>query len=131
MSYDLYFWRQTREVTDDPNSVLNLLSEDRPVTGITAFPTEKVRQTLTQAFPEMVNDGLQLLWEGAASYFLVNFGYANERHVHLITVSCGYELLKTPDVLNRLVEACAELGCALYDPQVGKRFEQPEPSIPI
>ncbi|MGA9038897.1 MAG: hypothetical protein WB421_00030, partial [Terriglobales bacterium] len=55
------------------------------------------------------------------------FHHANEKDVHLIVATCGFELLKSQESMNRLIEAVASLGCALYDPQIDKRFEQPEP----
>jgi hypothetical protein len=49
--------------------------------------------------------------------------------VNLVIANCGYELLKTPEAVNRLIEAFAtSLGCALYDPQTGERYEQVEPT---
>ena len=38
----------------------------------------------------------------------------------------GDELLENPDILNAIIDAAASLGCALYDPQTAKRYEQPE-----
>ena len=30
--------------------------------------------------------------------------------------------------LEQIINACCSLGCALYDPQTGRRYEQPEPN---
>jgi hypothetical protein len=127
MSYDLYFWRQGPGFQMNPEDVLELLSEDRPVEGIVSFPREQVRRALKATFPDIQDEDFELSWEGAGSYFQVTFGHATEKDVHLITASCGYELLKTPTAVNRLIDACAGLGCAVYDPQTGKRYDQPEP----
>jgi hypothetical protein len=53
MSYDLYFWRQREELQIGPEKVLHLLSEDGPVEGIVAFPRDKVRRALKEAFPDI------------------------------------------------------------------------------
>jgi hypothetical protein len=127
MSYDLYFWRQEVDFEEPPEEILNILSEDRPIEGIAAFPRERVRRILKETFPEIDDGDCELTWEGAGSYFQINFGHADERNVHLITATCGYQLLKSPEALNRLIDACAKLGCAVYDPQEGKRYKQPEP----
>jgi hypothetical protein len=127
MSYDLYFWRQSPEVSQSPDELLVLLSEDQPVEGVATWPRASVRQLLKGAFPEIQDDDSELTWEGAGSYFQINFGHANEYDVHLITVTCGYTLLDSPEVLNRLIDTCGRLGCALYDPQTGERYDQPEP----
>ena len=110
MSYDLYFWRQRKELHKGPEEVLDLLSEDGPVEGIVAFARDQVRRTLKEAFPDIQDGDSELTWEGAGSYFQISFGHATEKEVHLITANCGYELLKTPEAANRLIEACAGLG---------------------
>lgn len=127
MSYDLYFWRQTKSRGESHGEIIDLLSADEAVPGIEAFPRELVRAKFKRLFPDITDGDFQLDWEGAGSYFQVSFAHADEKHVHLITVNCGYELLKSPDVMNRIVEACGELGCALFDPQSGERYEQPDP----
>jgi hypothetical protein len=127
MSYDLYFWRQTDDTQMRPGEVMNILSKDEPVYGIAAFPRDHVRRVLKEYFPDIQDGDFELTWEGAGSYFEMSFSHANEKDVHLIVVNCGYELLKSPEAMNRLIDACTSLGCALYDPQVDKRFSQPEP----
>jgi hypothetical protein len=124
MSYDLYFWRQSKDLQKSPQEVLDLLSEDRPVEGIVAFPREQIRRALKQTFPDIEDEDFELTWEGAGSYFQIGFGHANEKDVQLITATCGFELLKSPEVVNRLVASCASLGCALYDPQTDARNGQ-------
>lgn len=125
MSYDLYCWRQTKDMDLSPGQVVELLSGDTPVEGIAAFPRKHARRVLKAYFPSIQDGDFELIWEGAGSYFQIGFNHANENDVHLIIATCGYELLKTPDAINRLIEACTSLGCALYDPQTEKRHEQP------
>jgi len=127
MSYDLYFWRQTKDMHMSPDEIIDLLSEDRPVDGVTTFPRDRVRTVLKESFPDIRDGDFDLTWEGEGSYFQIGFAHANESDVHLIVANCGYELAKAEKAVNRLIEACASLGCALYDPQTDKRYEQPEP----
>ena len=83
---------------------------------------------LKESFPDIQDGNLELMWEGDGSYFQISFGHATERDVHLIVANCGYDLVKAGNAVNRLIEACTSLGCALYDPQENKRYEQPDPA---
>jgi hypothetical protein len=128
MSYDLYFWRQTREMQASPTEIIDLLSEDKPVDGVASFPRTKVRAVLKEHFPAIEDGDFDLTWEGDGSYFQIGFAHANEKDVQLIIANCGYELIKVGNAVNRLIDACTSLGCALYDPQTDKRYDQPEPA---
>jgi hypothetical protein len=86
-----------------------------------------VREVFRKSFPDIVDGESGLDWEGASSYFRVGFAYANEKDVHMIIVTCGHSLLKSEETMNRIIDGCCSLGCALYDPQTGQRYEQPEP----
>ncbi len=110
-----------------PGDVLEALSSDEPIEGIACFPREDVRKVLKDFFSDIQDDDFELNWEGDGSYFQIGFGHATESDVHLIVANCGYELFKSQKTMNRLIEACTSLGCALYDPQEGRRFKQPEP----
>lgn len=127
MSYDLYFWRQTKAFTKKPEEIIDLLSADEPISGVASFPRERARAAFKEFFPDIVDGDFQLDWEGAGSYFQVAFSHANEKEAHMIIVTCGYELLKTPAVMNRIIEAGGVLGCAVFDPQTGVRGKQPDP----
>lgn len=127
MSYDLYFWRQTKVITKKPEIIIDLLLSDKLMPGIATFPRARARDVFKSFFPDITDGDFQLDWEGSGSYFQVSFGHANEKDAHLIVVNCGYELLKSPDVMNRVIEACGVLGCALFDPQSGERYAQPDP----
>jgi hypothetical protein len=126
MSYDLYFWRQTKSLPMPPHEICDLLSEARPIEGIASFPRVRVRAVLKETFPDIEDRDMELTWEGDGSYFQVGFGHATEKDVHLIIATIGYELVRAQKGVNLLIEAMARLGCALYDPQEDKRFEQPD-----
>jgi hypothetical protein len=127
MSYDIYFWRQTKELQVPPEQIVDRLGQDTPLDGVATFPRTRVREVFQKAFPEIVDGDAELDWEGAGSYFQVGFGHATETDVQMIVVSCGYSLLKSEATMNRIIDACRSLGCALYDPQTGQRYGQPEP----
>src|SRR5436190_2020247 len=127
MSYDLYFWRQTKDMQMCPGDIIDLLSKDGPLEGITSFPRNRVRTKIKEYFPDIQDGDFNLDWDGDGSYFQISFAHATERDVHLIVVNCGYKLIEAQKAVNRLIEACTSLGCALYDPQTDKRYEQPEP----
>ena len=61
-------------------------------------------------------------WEGQGSYFNVTWPPCP---TNAIMVSCGYKLLDSPDTMNQIIDLATEFGCALYDPHVGKRFDEP------
>ena len=127
----MYFWKQTKDLQMRPEQVVDRLAEDKPLDGVATFPRTLVREVFRKAFPDIVDRDADLDWEGAGSYFQVGFGHATERDVHLISVFCGYSLLKSEDTMNRIIDACCSLGCALYDPQTGERYEQPEPTVEV
>jgi hypothetical protein len=131
MSYDLYFWRQIQDLQMQPEQVVDRLGEDTPLDGVATFPRTLVREVFRKAFPDIVDGDADLDWEGADSYFHVGFGHATELDVHLISVFCGHSLLKSEETVNQIVDACCSLGCALYDPQTKKRYEQPEPTVQV
>ena len=112
-----------------PEKVVDRLGEDVPLDGVSTFPRTLVREVFKKTFSDIVDSDFDLNWEGADSFFRVGFGHANERDVHLISVYCGHSLLKSEETMNRIIDACCSLGCALYDPQTGQRYEQPEPTV--
>ncbi len=131
MSYDLFFWRQTKNLSLEPGAIVDRLAQEPTLDGVVAFPRQRVRAAFRHAFPELEDHDLQLDWEGGGTYFQVGFGHANEREVHLIVVNCGYDLLASPDTMNRIINVCLSLGCALYDAQTGRRYEQLEPPFAV
>ena len=128
MSYDLYFWRQAKDLRMTPEQIVHRLAQDTPLDGIAAFPRTRARHVFRAAFPDICDGDADLDWEGEDGYFQVGFSHANERDVHMIIVICGYSLLSSSETMNRIIAACNGLGCALYDPQTSRRYEQPEPS---
>lgn len=130
MSYDLYFWRQTKDLKMRPEQVVDRLAEDTPLEGVISFPRPLVREVFKKAFRDIVDHDFNLDWEGAGSFFQVGFNHSTEKDVHLIIVNCAHSLLNSEVTMNRIIDACLSLGCAIYDPQTEQRYGQPEPTIP-
>jgi len=128
MSYDLYFWREKRPSFESPEKLSEVLAEDGPPPAeVVSWPTTDVINAFVRLFPSIENDGAQLWWpSGDDSRFNVAFTYADETHVKSIVVMCAYSLLDLPDIMNKVIDVGASLGCALYDPQAGQRYEQPK-----
>lgn len=123
MTYSLYFWRQTKSLSLSVDEVCSQLCEDRAIDGVAELPIDAIRQAFMDAFPGM--NGLSALaWEGDGSYFEVHWP---PDPCNMLTVTCGYKLLESPDTMNRIIDVAARFGCAFYDPQTGKRYHQPDP----
>jgi len=126
MSYDLYFWREEKPAGKTPQDMMKSFQEDGPQKGVAIWPRNAVITAFKSAFPEIQDEGNQLVWEGAGSGFTVEFAYADERTIKLIVALCGWKLLDSPETMNQVIAVANGLGCALYDPQSNKRFEQPK-----
>ena len=130
MSYDLYFWRETSQQADPPDVVCSRLDDLEEPNGIALLSIAKIKERFVASFPEVQDSNNALDWEGAGSYFQVSWPIGSRPGCTAgIFVACGYDLLNSPDVLNRIIGVANEFGCALYDPQTDERFGQPEPTI--
>ena len=120
MAYDLAFWRELTPA-GDPKDVYERLMDDEDVECLAALPLERVKQRFREVFPEIEDEGTEMTWEGAGSYFQLTWP---PDPVNALLVSCGFKLLESPETMNQLIDTATSFGCALYDPQVGKRFLQ-------
>ena len=112
MSYDLWFWRQTKSLDLSFSQICETLEEPGKLDGIETLPIDRIqREPCWRSFR---NDSyFQVSWPASASHVMVN---------------CGYRLLDNPQPLNRLIDVLGKFGCALYDPQTGERYQQPDVS---
>jgi hypothetical protein len=117
MSYDLFFWREQPDASIDAEQLLSELEDTVKFPGIVAQSLDTVRSAFKQRFPDIAGSAGSLDWEGDDSYFQGEFTSFDERTVSMITVCCGYELLKSPQAMQRLSEVATSLGCRVYDPQ--------------
>ena len=121
MSYDLYFWRELKNLGKQPEEILELMCREEPIEGIVSFPRTEIQQRFKLEFPEINDSDVIMDWEGSGSYFEVGFTHADKDNVN-----CGYQLLEDTDVMNRVLKVGNSMGCALFDPQTGERYMQPE-----
>jgi hypothetical protein len=117
MSYDLYFWREKPDANIDIDQFFDELDDTVEFPGIVSLPLDTVKQAFRQHFPDVSDGGSSLDWEGDGSYFQVGFTFLDERTVSRTAVCCGYELLKSPQAMQRLSNVAASLGYRVYDPQ--------------
>lgn len=117
MSYDLYFWRERPGIEVDAERLLSELEDTVQFPGIVGVPLDIIRQEFRREFPEVTGGDGSLEWEGHGSYFQVDFTFLTERTVSMIAVSFGYDLLKSPQVIQQLEKVAESLGCRIYDPQ--------------
>lgn len=84
------------------------------------LPVDAVKFTFRTAFPDIVDDGTELNWAGAGSYFQVTWPTGSRpRHTLGVFVSCGWSLLDRPEVIERLRAVGRALGCGAFDPPSG------------
>ena len=117
MSYDIYFWREQPGAEIDVEQLLSELEDTVQFPGIVGIPLDTMRQAFKKEFPEVTGGAGSLDWEGDGSYFQVGFTFLDERTASLISISCGYELLKSQQDMNRLEKVAESLGCRIYDLQ--------------
>lgn len=128
MSYDLYFWREIATNNGSPESTCDQLGRDEELSGVAYLNVTKIKERFRNSFPNINDSGSQLEWEGVGSYFLASWSTTSRPdETMMITVSCGFQLLESPESMNLIISVLQEFGCALYDPQTGERYEQPEP----
>lgn len=123
MAYSMYFWREVGAVSIPPDEVCNKLCQEREVEGVEALPIDAIKQSFADEFAELKIGILSLIWEGAGSYFEVHWP---ADVTNILIVSCGFKLLNSPATMNRIIDVAAKYGCAVYDPQTGKRYPQPQ-----
>ena len=128
MSYDLYFWRETVSNNGSPESICDCLGRGEELPGIAYLNVTNIKERFSNSFPEINDLGSQLDWEGAGSYFLASWSTTSRpNETTMVTVSCGFPLLDSPETMNLIISVMQEFGCALYDPQTEMRYEEPEP----
>ncbi len=126
MSYDLHFWREIQPGEKTAAELISThLTDDGPSELVASWPEDQVKKLFKEHFPTIVDAGRCLWWEGESGGFNVEVLYSEGKNVKLITVLCGYKLLESEEIMSAIIDIGTDLGCGLYDPQIGKRFEQP------
>ena len=57
MSYDLWFWRQTKPSELSPDAICQQLAEDKLIDGIALLPIDEIKAAIVAEFPD-IEDGL-------------------------------------------------------------------------
>jgi hypothetical protein len=121
MSWDLAFWNPIGGATKDPEAVHAALAEDGEPQGLAWLPVTQVKDAFRAAFPDIADDGTELNWEGAGSYFQVTWPVGSKpRHTLGVFVSCGWDLASQPAMIERVRSVSTALGCGVFDPQSGE-----------
>lgn len=129
MSYDLYFWRELTPQAPSPKTICEQLVQGEEPDGLAYLSVASIKQRFGAAFPQIQDEGTQLECEVSGSYFQVTWPVSSKpAKTSGIFVNCGYKLLKSPDTMNRIISVANDFGCALFDPQTGERYQQPDPT---
>jgi len=120
MSYDLYFWNQSKSCHRSPEEIVNDLSQGAYVECLNDIASGDVASRIKSEFDrieEVAGDTaghIQLIWDnGRDASFVASI---RENHICI-------EAYQAPvQVLNRLIEIASEFECPLYDPQTNTRY---------
>ena len=115
MSYDLSFWRYKPGVRHDHQAVYTQLSDGGDVEGLEDLPINTIVARIAQVF----SDGWERLsddvWESEGAGFQV---FTTKQY---FAVTCyGVE----GEDMNKFIDVLTDFECRLYDPQVGRRFDE-------
>lgn len=129
MSFDLAFWKPDGTAAVDPAAVYIALDEIEAGSGLDALAVADVKAHFLTAFPEIEDSGTELNWRGAGSYFQVTWPVSmTPGETFAVTVNCGWCLVKTPAVMERIKAVAFDLGCGVFDPQVDAWHTRKTPS---
>ncbi len=118
MSFDLGFWKPTTSAGHSPSDVYQSLCEEEPIEGLDLLSVVEIKTRFREAFPEITDDGTELMWEGAESYFQVTWPPTETpHHTSALFITCGWDLVKHEKIINRIYSVGHTLGCGVYDPQ--------------
>ena len=117
MSYEMFFWRQTKECRHRPTTIVKRLCEGGKLEGLVEIPIAKFTKRLSEAFPGF--DGQIYQTKSKSWYFTTDwippFG--------LQVVMDRPVTNETMKMANTLIEVAGEFKCALFDPQTNQRYE--------
>ena len=114
MSYDLDFWKEKPGIKLDPQTTYERLSDGEWVEGLEELPIEAILENVGLKFRQGWTQLDEMTWEATDKGFQV---YTTPQ---FFRVDCGG---MTGEEMNVFIEIAAEVGCPLYDPQVGERFD--------
>ena len=68
MSYDLWFWRQTKPSDLSLDAICEQLVEDQPIDGIALLPIDDIKAAIVAEFPDIEDERTSMIWDGNDSY---------------------------------------------------------------
>lgn len=119
MSYDLCFWRSWPDDESEPTVIYESLAEDSEPYGLVWLPVDAIKAQFLKVFPDIVVESTEMNWEGAGSYFQIHWAIGSKPgHTLGIHISCGHNLLDSPQTMRQLMSVARQLGCGVYNPQI-------------
>lgn len=114
MSYDLWFWNQSKNCRHRPDTVVQRACEGGKLTGLVPLELEEIKDRLAIAFPGFKRN----MFDAGTHYFTID-----------LYPPYVFQIVATPpknddviEMLNSIIDIAAEFNCNLYDPQTGERF---------
>ena len=124
MSYDLNFWKYRSGVYLEHQSTYERLSNGEAVEGLEVLPIGDLIGALEREFS--ARPGWERTdeesWESESSGSFQIF-----QTPQFLRVDC-YGM--SGEDMNRIIDIAADFGCPLFDPQVGKRYDDWIPPHP-
>ena len=122
MSHDLVFWRQNTDEVRTPTEIYEAICSGQPVDGLIELDIDGVLDRVSAVVDgvEREDEHHQLHWTSSdqSTSFVVE--WTSHWLIVLLTGSWSNQ------IANDLMQAAFDGGCALYDPQVNQRFQQPD-----
>lgn len=122
MSYELLFWRG--DVPDStPKELLEKFSRLESVVGVALINKDEVIEAFRKAFQGEIEI------ESSPLGPEVIYGWLYEVRLNMplqcLWVTCNWEVLKQPQVLQKLtIAGYCHLGCHMYNPQIDEFLSQ-------
>lgn len=114
MSYDLWFWKQSKACRHRPDTVARRVCEGGTLTGVAELDLDAIEARIAETFPGYKNG----MYDKKTRYFTFD---RYPPHAFQV-VSNPPETNKQMEMLNTLIDVASEFGCSLYDPQTGERY---------
>ncbi|MCW2785063.1 MAG: hypothetical protein JWP74_1580 [Marmoricola sp.] len=121
MSYDLAFWRDSRDIRPEPQATYQALVSGESVDGIDVIGVDQILLAILATFPEAVREPNGehewVVWESPTDVGMFEVVWS-DKHVLVSLRGAG------TDTVNAIIDVCISRGTRLYDPQTDERFDR-------
>lgn len=124
MSYDLYFWRQSKVCDESPSEIMKKLIEEEIVECVEIMPIDEIIFKIKKTFQEIhenktnnPNLPIQLIWDSPTDDSCFLLSWSNK---YLAVEGHGVD----GEIFNTIIDVMALYNCPLYDPQTDTRYEE-------